>query len=65
IRYVFLCFCRLRQMCQQLFLGLGEFAVCEPCWLGRGKCKKMCAEEEKKVVGNCKLDFFCCRRRIR
>uniref|UniRef100_A0A8I3P7F1 Beta-defensin n=2 Tax=Canis lupus familiaris TaxID=9615 RepID=A0A8I3P7F1_CANLF len=41
----------------------GEFAVCEPCWLGRGKCRRICTEDEK-VVGNCKMNFFCCRRRI-
>ncbi|XP_032324379.1 beta-defensin 105 [Camelus ferus] len=41
----------------------GEFAVCEPCRLGRGKCRKMCTEEEK-VVGSCKLNFVCCRRRM-
>nr|XP_055190775.1 beta-defensin 105A-like [Nyctereutes procyonoides] len=42
----------------------GDFAVCEPCWLGRGKCRRICTEDEK-VVGNCKMNFFCCRRRIR
>ncbi|XP_070259808.1 beta-defensin 12-like [Myotis yumanensis] len=41
----------------------GEFAACESCRLGRGKCRKMCTEDEK-VVGSCKLNFFCCRRRI-
>uniref|UniRef100_A0A8D1UI02 Beta-defensin n=1 Tax=Sus scrofa TaxID=9823 RepID=A0A8D1UI02_PIG len=44
-------------------LPAGDFAPCEPCWLGRGKCRKMCTEDEK-VVGNCKVNFFCCRRRI-
>uniref|UniRef100_A0A8I3S9K4 Beta-defensin n=1 Tax=Canis lupus familiaris TaxID=9615 RepID=A0A8I3S9K4_CANLF len=35
----------------------GEFAVCEPCWLGRGKCRRICTEDEK-VVGNCKMKLF-------
>ncbi|XDB65319.1 PREDICTED: beta-defensin 105-like [Capra hircus] len=48
---------------QQLFLGAGDTSPCEPCWLGRGKCRKICAEDEK-IVGNCKVNFFCCRRRI-
>ncbi|XP_012879681.1 PREDICTED: beta-defensin 12-like [Dipodomys ordii] len=46
----------------QSFPG-GEFAVCETCRLGRGKCRKSCMEDET-VVGNCKLNIFCCRRRI-
>ncbi|EFB20622.1 hypothetical protein PANDA_020320, partial [Ailuropoda melanoleuca] len=41
----------------------GEFAACEPCRLSRGKCRRMCTEDEK-VVGNCKMNFFCCRRKI-
>ncbi|KAF3825608.1 hypothetical protein GH733_005590, partial [Mirounga leonina] len=41
----------------------GEFAACEPCRLGRGKCRRICTEDEK-VVGNCKMNFFCCRRKI-
>ncbi|XP_026905758.1 beta-defensin 105 [Lynx canadensis] len=41
----------------------GDFAACEPCRLGRGKCRKMCAEDEKPV-GHCKLNFFCCRRKV-
>ncbi|XP_054421825.1 beta-defensin 12-like [Pteronotus mesoamericanus] len=41
----------------------GEFAACEACKLGRGKCRRTCLEDEK-VVGSCKLNFFCCRRRI-
>ncbi|XP_045391583.1 beta-defensin 105 isoform X7 [Lemur catta] len=49
--------------CQQLFLGAGEFAVCEPCRLGRGKCRKMCLEDER-IKGRCKLNFFCCQKRI-
>uniref|UniRef100_A0A8C0KID8 Beta-defensin n=1 Tax=Canis lupus dingo TaxID=286419 RepID=A0A8C0KID8_CANLU len=40
------------------------FAVCEPCWLGRGKCRRICTEDEK-IVGNCKMNLFCCRWRIR
>ncbi|XP_070316273.1 beta-defensin 35-like [Odocoileus virginianus] len=48
---------------QQLFLGAGGMSPCEPCWLGRGRCRKMCNEDEK-IVGNCKVNFFCCRRRI-
>ncbi|XP_036694926.1 beta-defensin 105 [Balaenoptera musculus] len=44
-------------------LPAGDFAPCEPCRLGRGKCRKMCAEDEK-IVGNCKVNFFCCRRRV-
>ncbi|KAF4026076.1 hypothetical protein G4228_018290 [Cervus hanglu yarkandensis] len=48
---------------QQLFLGAGDTSPCEPCWLGRGRCRKMCNENEK-IVGNCKVNFFCCRRRI-
>nr|XP_019612524.1 PREDICTED: beta-defensin 12-like [Rhinolophus sinicus] len=44
-------------------LPSGEFAACEPCRLGRGKCKRTCAENEK-VFGICKLNFFCCRRII-
>ncbi|XP_062055284.1 beta-defensin 105-like [Lepus europaeus] len=46
----------------QSFPG-GEFAVCEPCRLGRGKCRKVCLENEK-ISGNCKLNYFCCRHRI-
>ncbi|XP_014650887.1 PREDICTED: beta-defensin 12-like [Ceratotherium simum simum] len=46
----------------QTFPG-GDFAACESCRLGRGKCRRMCAEGEK-VVGSCKPNFFCCRRRI-
>ncbi|XP_020006992.1 beta-defensin 12-like [Castor canadensis] len=46
----------------QSFPG-GEFAVCETCRLGRGKCRKVCMEEEK-VDGYCKLNFFCCRQRV-
>ncbi|XP_040823024.1 beta-defensin 12-like [Ochotona curzoniae] len=38
----------------------GEFAVCEPCWLGRGKCRKACLEKEQ-IAGSCKLNYFCCR----
>ncbi|XP_012312782.1 beta-defensin 105A [Aotus nancymaae] len=41
----------------------GEFAVCESCKLGRGKCRKECLESEK-AVGSCRLNFLCCRRRI-
>ncbi|XP_045391585.1 beta-defensin 105 isoform X9 [Lemur catta] len=41
----------------------GEFAVCEPCRLGRGKCRKMCLEDER-IKGRCKLNFFCCQKRI-
>ncbi|XP_008587621.1 PREDICTED: beta-defensin 105-like [Galeopterus variegatus] len=41
----------------------GEFAVCEPCKLGRGKCRKVCMEDEK-IDGRCKLNRFCCRRRV-
>ncbi|KAM5276002.1 beta-defensin 105-like [Hipposideros larvatus] len=41
----------------------GEFASCETCWLGRGRCKKICAENEK-VFGPCKPSYFCCRRRL-
>ncbi|XP_057553740.1 beta-defensin 105-like [Hippopotamus amphibius kiboko] len=41
----------------------GDFAPCEPCRLGRGKCRKMCAEDEK-IVGTCKVNFVCCRRRV-
>ncbi|XP_055272216.1 beta-defensin 105-like [Moschus berezovskii] len=44
-------------------LSAGDMSPCEPCWLGRGKCRKICAENEK-IVGNCKVNFFCCRRRI-
>ncbi|KAM4802187.1 beta-defensin 35-like, partial [Urocitellus parryii] len=44
-------------------LGTGEFAVCETCRLGRGKCRKMCLEGEK-IYGNCRLNFFCCRPKI-
>ncbi|CAN0469579.1 unnamed protein product [Rangifer tarandus platyrhynchus] len=44
-------------------LSAGDMSPCEPCWLGRGKCRKMCNEDEK-IVGNCKVNFFCCRRRI-
>lgn len=51
------------EMYQLLFVDLGEFAACEPCRLSRGKCRRMCTEEEK-VVGNCKMNFFCCRRKI-
>ncbi|XP_032960718.1 beta-defensin 105-like [Rhinolophus ferrumequinum] len=47
------------QPCQE-----GEFAACQPCRLGRGKCKRICAENEK-VFGMCELNFFCCRRRLR
>ncbi|KAL2761584.1 beta-defensin 105 [Daubentonia madagascariensis] len=46
----------------QSFPG-GEFAVCEPCRLGRGKCRKMCLEDER-IEGNCRLNFFCCQKRI-
>ncbi|XP_026642692.1 beta-defensin 12-like [Microtus ochrogaster] len=46
----------------QSFPG-GEFAVCETCWLGRGKCRTVCLESEK-IAGRCKLNFFCCRERI-
>ncbi|XP_055969880.1 beta-defensin 105A-like [Sorex fumeus] len=42
----------------RLFLT-GDFAPCEPCRLGRGKCRKECRENEI-VMGNCKLSFFCC-----
>ncbi|KAM5175551.1 beta-defensin 35-like [Callospermophilus lateralis] len=48
---------------QPLFLGTGEFAVCETCRLGRGKCRKICLEDEK-IYGNCRLNFFCCRPKI-
>uniref|UniRef100_I3M5U9 Beta-defensin n=1 Tax=Ictidomys tridecemlineatus TaxID=43179 RepID=I3M5U9_ICTTR len=41
----------------------GEFAVCETCRLGRGKCRKICLESEK-IYGNCRLNFFCCRPKI-
>nr|XP_020736537.1 beta-defensin 105-like [Odocoileus virginianus texanus] len=44
-------------------LSAGGMSPCEPCWLGRGRCRKMCNEDEK-IVGNCKVNFFCCRRRI-
>ncbi|KAM9670351.1 beta-defensin 105-like [Dama dama] len=44
-------------------LSAGDTSPCEPCWLGRGRCRKMCKENEK-IVGNCKVNFFCCRRRI-
>ncbi|XP_023592530.1 beta-defensin 12-like [Trichechus manatus latirostris] len=46
----------------QLFPG-GELSVCEPCRLGRGKCRKMCLETEK-IAGYCKVNFFCCQERI-
>ncbi|XP_012981842.1 beta-defensin 12 [Mesocricetus auratus] len=46
----------------QSFPG-GEFAVCETCRLGRGKCRKVCLDSEK-IAGKCKLNFFCCRERI-
>nr|XP_025873737.1 beta-defensin 12-like [Vulpes vulpes] len=57
------CRCQAGLEYSQPFPG-GDFAVCEPCWLGRGKCRRICTEDEK-VVGNCKMNFFCCRRRIR
>ncbi|XP_037668716.1 beta-defensin 105 [Choloepus didactylus] len=41
----------------------GESAVCEPCKLGRGKCRRICLENEK-TVGNCKGNFYCCRRKV-
>ncbi|XP_016074616.1 PREDICTED: beta-defensin 105-like [Miniopterus natalensis] len=41
----------------------GEFSACEQCKLGRGKCRRVCTEDEK-VVGNCKLNFLCCQRRV-
>ncbi|XP_036106334.1 beta-defensin 105 [Molossus molossus] len=41
----------------------GDFAACESCMLGRGKCRRVCTEDEK-AVGGCKLNFFCCRRRV-
>ncbi|XP_036919291.1 beta-defensin 12-like [Sturnira hondurensis] len=41
----------------------GEFASCESCRLGRGKCRQTCKEDEK-VVGSCTLNYFCCRLRI-
>lgn len=47
---------------QRLFPGTGEFAVCETCRLGRGKCRTVCLENEK-IAGRCKLNFFCCRER--
>ncbi|KAM8933011.1 beta-defensin 105A-like [Lycaon pictus] len=59
----FLSGCQAGLEYSQPFPG-GDFAVCEPCWLGRGKCRRICTEDEK-VVGNCKMNFFCCRRRIR
>ncbi|CAH6787109.1 beta-defensin 12 [Phodopus roborovskii] len=46
----------------QSFPG-GEFAVCETCRLGRGKCRRVCLDNEK-IAGKCKLNFFCCRERI-
>ncbi|XP_021075593.1 beta-defensin 12-like [Mus pahari] len=46
----------------QSFPG-GEFAVCETCRLGWGKCRRTCTENEK-IAGRCKLNFFCCRERI-
>nr|XP_004672998.2 beta-defensin 12-like [Jaculus jaculus] len=46
----------------QSFPG-GEFAVCETCRLGRGKCRKECKQDEK-IAGNCKLNFFCCRLKV-
>ncbi|XP_023364860.1 beta-defensin 105-like [Otolemur garnettii] len=54
--------CRAGIDYSQPFPG-GGFAVCEPCRLGRGKCRKMCLEDEK-VEGSCKLNFFCCQKRL-
>ncbi|KAG8506333.1 Beta-defensin 12 [Galemys pyrenaicus] len=42
----------------------GELSVCQPCRLGRGKCKRIC-EEDEKIVGMCKLNYFCCQPRVR
>ncbi|XP_031247073.1 beta-defensin 35-like [Mastomys coucha] len=52
-----------QQASQQLFPATGEFAVCETCRLGRGKCRRTCLVSEK-IAGKCKLNFFCCRERI-
>ncbi|EHB10474.1 Beta-defensin 105, partial [Heterocephalus glaber] len=41
----------------------GEQGACKTCRLGRGKCRRMCLENEK-VEGNYGLSFFCCRERI-
>uniref|UniRef100_F7AB49 Beta-defensin n=1 Tax=Callithrix jacchus TaxID=9483 RepID=F7AB49_CALJA len=41
----------------------GEFAVCESCKLGWGKCGKGCLESEK-AVGSCGLNSLCCPQRI-
>ncbi|XP_073075397.1 beta-defensin 35-like [Manis javanica] len=49
---------------QQRFLGVGDFAACAPCQLGRGKCRRTCAEDEK-AVGRCRLSLFCCAPRVR
>ncbi|EDL32915.1 beta-defensin 35 precursor [Mus musculus] len=59
----FFVFCFLFFVFLQLFPGTGEIAVCETCRLGRGKCRRACIESEK-IVGWCKLNFFCCRERI-
>ncbi|XP_034375741.1 beta-defensin 12-like [Arvicanthis niloticus] len=45
----------------QLFPG-GEFAVCETCRLGQGKCRRTCMDSEK-IAGKYKLNF-CCQERI-
>lgn len=54
---------KFQRTSQLLFPGTGEFAVCETCRLGRGKCRKVCLDSEK-IAGKCKLNFFCCRERI-
>ncbi|XP_075413308.1 beta-defensin 105A-like [Tenrec ecaudatus] len=41
----------------------GELAICDPCRLGRGKCRKVCLEEER-TAGYCKVNFLCCQRII-
>ncbi|XP_015999283.1 beta-defensin 105-like [Rousettus aegyptiacus] len=41
----------------------GEFATCDTCRLGRGRCRRTCWETET-MAGSCKPNFVCCRRRI-
>ncbi|XP_037382618.1 beta-defensin 12 [Talpa occidentalis] len=41
----------------------GEIAVCQPCRLGRGKCRRICHEDER-IVGSCRPNFFCCQPRV-
>ncbi|XP_028639803.1 beta-defensin 35-like, partial [Grammomys surdaster] len=54
---------KFQQISHQLFPVTGDFAVCETCRLGRGKCRRTCMDSEK-IAGKCKLNFFCCRERI-